>query len=141
VHGVKPGWCRVGFHYTMDDAEADFVTDAVAFVARFGTRFLPLYEFRLRSGTWAHREHTPEPPTFSLGAALEACPESSALPADVRAERYAAALREAHAWAGRLESVLEPAALDGELGELQYFAVAAGTVADDADDDAYCGGF
>ena len=141
VHGIKPGWCRVGFHYTMDDAEADFLIDAVAFVARFGTRFLPLYAFRLRSGTWAHREHTPERPTFSLEAALEACPEATALPAAVRAERYAAALREAHAWAERLEPALEPVALEGELGELQYFTVAAGTVADDADDDAYCGGF
>ena len=22
--GIKPGWCRVGFHYAMDDAEADY---------------------------------------------------------------------------------------------------------------------
>ena len=26
--GIKPGWCRVGFHYVMDDADADYVIDA-----------------------------------------------------------------------------------------------------------------
>ena len=41
--GIKPGWCRVGFHYAMDDAEAAFVVDAVQFVAAQGYRFLPLY--------------------------------------------------------------------------------------------------
>ena len=141
VHGVKPGWCRVGFHYTMDDAEADYLIEAVAFIARFGTRFLPLYEFRLRSGTWVHRAFTPERPDFSLAAALAARPEPTARPAAERSARYAAALREAHAWAERLEPELVPAALDGELGELQYFTVAAGTVSDNPDDEAYCGGF
>ncbi|MFV2008032.1 MAG: aminotransferase class V-fold PLP-dependent enzyme, partial [Longimicrobiales bacterium] len=32
--GIKPGWCRIGFHYVMDDAEANYVIDAVDFVAR-----------------------------------------------------------------------------------------------------------
>ena len=41
--GIKPGWCRVGFHYSMDDLEAGFITDAVEFVADQGHRFLPLY--------------------------------------------------------------------------------------------------
>ena len=141
VHGIKPGWCRIGFHYTHDDIEADYLIDAVTFVARYGSRFLPLYEFRLRSGTWTHREHTAEPPVFSLDAALAACPERATPSATERAERYASALREAHAWAERLEPELVSTTLDGELADLQYFAVAAGTVADDADDDAYCGGF
>ena len=43
--GIKPGWCRVGFHYTMDDVEAGFVMDAVEFVAEHGHRFLRLYAF------------------------------------------------------------------------------------------------
>ena len=41
--GIKPGWCRVGFHYAMDDLEAAFVMDAVEFIAEQGYRFLPLY--------------------------------------------------------------------------------------------------
>ncbi len=34
--GIKPGWCRVGFHYSMDDLEAGFIMDAVEFVAAHG---------------------------------------------------------------------------------------------------------
>ena len=46
--GIKPGWCRVGFHYAMDDLEAAFVMDAVEFIAEQGYRFLPLYRFDSR---------------------------------------------------------------------------------------------
>ena len=28
--GLKPGWCRLGFHYAMDDAEAVGVRDGIA---------------------------------------------------------------------------------------------------------------
>ena len=52
--GIKPGWCRVGFHYAMDDAEADFVIDAVEFVATHGYRFLPLYSFDANTGLLVH---------------------------------------------------------------------------------------
>ncbi len=141
VHGVKPGWCRVGFHFTMDDAEADYLIAAVAFVARHGERFLPLYRFGLRSGTWAHRDGHPEPAPLSLAAALS----RSALPAPPtpaeRAARYARYLAEAEALAEQLAAASPPAVLDGELGALQYFSLAEGVLADEAEDDAFCGGF
>lgn len=103
-HGVKPGWCRVGFHFTMDDAEADFVTEAVAFVAEHGARFLPLYAFDPATGTWTHREAAAEQPTFSLAAALAAPSPTppTPLPEPARRARYTEALAEAHAWAERL---------------------------------------
>ena len=31
--GMKPGWCRVGLHWVMDDDEADYVIAAVHFIA------------------------------------------------------------------------------------------------------------
>ncbi|MGB5626889.1 MAG: aminotransferase class V-fold PLP-dependent enzyme, partial [Woeseiaceae bacterium] len=34
--GLKPGWCRVGLHWVMDDAEANYVIEAVNFMAREG---------------------------------------------------------------------------------------------------------
>ena len=52
--GIKPGWCRVGFHFTMDDAEADYVIAAVNFVAEKGHLFLGLYDFDLHTGSWSH---------------------------------------------------------------------------------------
>ncbi|MDX1420270.1 MAG: aminotransferase class V-fold PLP-dependent enzyme [Rubricoccaceae bacterium] len=141
-HGVKPGWCRVGFHYTMDDAEAAYVTDAVSFVAEHGHRFLPLYRFRVRSGTWEHRDGRAEAPSFSLEAALRARPEPTARPESERRRRYHEALDEAAAVAERLtEQTSERAVLDGALGRHQYFAVAAGMLEEESADDAFCGGF
>ena len=70
LNGLKPGWARVGFHYTMDDAEVDFLIDAVAFLADHGLRFLPLYDFDIASGAWVHRDGRQEPLAFGLDAAL-----------------------------------------------------------------------
>ena len=55
-NGLKPGWCRLGFHFVHDDAEVEFIIAAVLFVADFGHRFLPLYDFDLRSGLWEMKE-------------------------------------------------------------------------------------
>ncbi len=123
-HGVKPGWCRVGFHYAMDDAEADFVIEAVALLAEYGRRFLPLYRFDLRSGAWTHRTDRPHLPAFSLADALAAAPQRlTARPERQRRTRYAAALAEARALADRLPDLPCDARLDGPLGDLQFFAL------------------
>jgi selenocysteine lyase/cysteine desulfurase len=125
-HGIKPGWCRVGFHFTMDDADADYVIEAVRFIARSGHRFLPLYRFDARTGSWQH--HAPhEPcPAFSLEAALQAGPLShGALPAVERVARYRGYLDEAERLAAELgepRAAAQPV-LDGQFGNLQFFSV------------------
>ena len=123
--GIKPGWCRVGFHYAMDDTEADYVIEAVLFVARQGHRFLPLYDFDPSTGLWAHRTHVEHHERFSLEAALECsgC-EQPKMPLATRQQLYATSLAEAAAWAARLG---EPAAtavtaIELEFGELQFFS-------------------
>jgi selenocysteine lyase/cysteine desulfurase len=142
VHGIKPGWCRVGFHYAMDDAEADYLIEAVAFVARHGRRFLPLYGFELASGVWTHRDAPPAPAPGSLAAALAGSIPAVA-PAMSVAERrslYDAALDEA----GKLAVSLVGPAMDGrlqdDLVDLQYFPVLEGAV-DAESNDGFCGGF
>jgi selenocysteine lyase/cysteine desulfurase len=124
--GIKPGWCRVGFHYAMDDVEAGFVIDAVEFVAGHGHRFLPLYAFDPATGAWSHREYEERHAPFSLDAALAAtgCDET-ALPAATRARLYAEFLREAQSWSERLG---EPVATGQppeavSFGQLQFFNV------------------
>jgi selenocysteine lyase/cysteine desulfurase len=125
--GIKPGWCRVGFHYSMDDAEAGFVTDAVEFVARHGHRFLPLYAFDPATGLWSHREYVEQHAAFSLDAALAASTcEATALPVAERQAFYARCLREAASWAERLGEPRPDAALPADaaqFGELQFFNV------------------
>jgi len=124
--GIKPGWCRVGFHYAMDDAEAAFVVDAVQFVAAQGYRFLPLYAFDPGTGMWSHREHRETHDEFSIEAAAEArgC-EVTARPLAEREHLYAESLAEAREWAGRLgEPAARPELLGtAQFGELQFFHV------------------
>ncbi|KAL5220707.1 hypothetical protein ABZP36_025420 [Zizania latifolia] len=51
-HGVRPGWTRVSLAYYTSTQEAEFVLDAIDFVASFGHRFLPLYDFDWETGDW-----------------------------------------------------------------------------------------
>ena len=124
--GIKPGWCRLGFHYVMDDAEAQYVIDAVDFVGEFGHLFLSLYEFDLVTGAWTHRDFRDTPPEFSLAEALAAGhPSDEPLSAEQRAEIYHRCLREARALATELNRTPAPesARLEGKLGDLQFFSM------------------
>lgn len=124
--GIKPGWCRVGFHFSMDDADAQFVIDSVDFVATHGYRFLPLYAFDPANGMWTHKEFVEQHARFSIDAALGTtggC-EESALPVAERNRLYAQCLAEARALA---EGLGEPpatatTAIEVEFGELQFFS-------------------
>lgn len=105
-HGIKPGWCRVGFHFVMDDADADYLIEAIAFVAQHGHRFLPLYEFDAHSGAWTHRGYHEARPHLSLEAAIEAQELGvTALPREARVRAYASYLQQAR----KLAEVLAPA--------------------------------
>jgi hypothetical protein len=125
-HGLKPGWCRVGLHYVMDDAEADYVIEAVETLADVAERFLPLYDFDLATGAWSHRKEVAAPRAFSLGAALCAQPHGpTALDADERRRRYRHYLDEARRLAdAQDEGPAGDHRLAGEAGELQYFRLA-----------------
>ncbi len=124
VHGLKPGWCRVGFHATMDDAEADFLIEAVAFVAEHGSRFLPLYRFAVESGAWVHVDTRLAPPDFGLAAALRPPDAPEQLSEAERRARYADALGEARALASRLAPARLGGRLHDDLVALQTFALA-----------------
>jgi selenocysteine lyase/cysteine desulfurase len=124
--GMKPGWCRIGLHWVMDDAEADYVIDAVEFLAREGHRYLSLYDFNLGTGTWQHKHGSSVLPNFSLAAALDSQEgEPAILSLALREQLYKHYLDEAQRFAERLRE--EPRAqcetIEGELGELQFFAL------------------
>ncbi len=123
--GIKPGWCRIGFHYTMDDVEADYVIAAVRLLAEYGHRLLPLYGFDPVSGAWRHHQDEEAPPPFSLDAALRAGPlSSSALPAEERAGMFTGYLEEARRLVERLgePTAIRDGVLDGRFGKLQFFS-------------------
>lgn len=53
--GVKPGWTRVSFPYYMSSEEFEFILAAIEFTAIYGQRFLPLYHFNWKTGSWTFR--------------------------------------------------------------------------------------
>jgi selenocysteine lyase/cysteine desulfurase len=125
-YGIKPGWCRVGFHYVMDDAEAEYVINAVDFVATRGFLFLPLYNFDLKLATWVHKEDNGLEETFDINVALEySGEESTQLSSDIRIQLYDNYLNEAHALSETLKSKAPQSTIvmEGELGKLQFFSL------------------
>ena len=124
-HGIKPGWCRVGLHFTMDDTDADYVIDAVRFVARAGHRFLASYRFDPMTGAWEHEAAREPRNVLSLAEALEAgAVHRTALPAGERAQRYGVLLAEAQQLADS-QVVTEPGTGEvhgGRFGALQFFS-------------------
>lgn len=52
--GIKPGWCRVNFHYLFSETEFEFICKAIEFIADYGYLFLEEYTFNVQSGEWTH---------------------------------------------------------------------------------------
>jgi len=124
--GLKPGWCRVGLHWVMDDAEANYVIEAVQFLAREGHKFLNLYDFDLATGTWVHKFTAGELPRFSLDQAISNVDgEPAILSLALREQLYRHYMTEAHKIADQIRNEPETklTSLGGDLGELQFFAM------------------
>ena len=129
--GIKPGWCRVSLHYTMDDIEADFILDAIEFVAEQGHHFLPLYDFDMHTGAWLHKADCGCMEGFSLDAALECTGyQSRTLSTAERTMLYSAFMSEAQHLAQELAAQQPPGEhhADSELEELKFFSVPAASV-------------
>ena len=102
-HGIKPGWCRVGFHFVFDDAEVEYLLSCVEFVAEHGHSFVNQYHFDAKSGGWQHKEWQQQAASFSLRDALQTeVPRPRALSVGKRQEAYLAYLDQAEKLARRL---------------------------------------
>ncbi|CAI8619126.1 unnamed protein product [Vicia faba] len=55
--GVKPGWTRVSFPYYMKEEDFEFILTAIEFLSIYGQRFLTLYKFDLKNGSWTIKKH------------------------------------------------------------------------------------
>jgi len=56
--GVKPGWVRLNFHYTLSEEEFQYMIDAIDFVIENADKFLPEYNFDFSTGDWFHIRET-----------------------------------------------------------------------------------
>ncbi|GJN13605.1 hypothetical protein PR202_gb00327 [Eleusine coracana subsp. coracana] len=55
-NGLKPGWTRLSFAYYLSKDEFKFILATIEFIAEYGHRFLPLYEFDWKTGDWTFRK-------------------------------------------------------------------------------------
>ena len=122
--GLKPGWCRIGMHWVMDDAEANYVIAAVDFIANHGHAFLQLYEFDSATGLWSHRKGNPVMAEFSLEAAVNGTSvDSIQIPSGQREREFERYLDHARELASELQA--DPAntsnVVADHLKDLQFF--------------------
>ncbi len=98
IIGIKPGWCRINFHYLFSEVEFEFVCQAIEFIANYGYLFLSEYTFNLHSGEWNNRNFketfTNEKPNIEsvLKLSLDDCFEEESID---REELYVDYLNEA----------------------------------------------
>nr|CCA24615.1 cysteine desulfurase putative [Albugo laibachii Nc14] len=52
---LKPGFTRFCIPYFMTQDEIDYILKAIHFVADHGWKFMPQYDFCIRTGEWSHK--------------------------------------------------------------------------------------
>ncbi|HMA61051.1 MAG TPA: aminotransferase class V-fold PLP-dependent enzyme [bacterium] len=52
--GIKPGWVRLNMHYTLSKQEFDYIVRAIRFIIDNGAKFLPFYQFNIKTGAWSN---------------------------------------------------------------------------------------
>jgi len=64
--GIKPGWARVNLHFSLQEYELEYLTQALEFICEHGYKFLPVYQWNCATGEWNHVDEIPEVPKFGL---------------------------------------------------------------------------
>lgn len=124
-NSIKPGWVRVGFHYSLSQDDFEFICDAIRFVAEHGYRFLSRYSMDMASGAWRHldeEEDDVRAPSACDAWNFKAEKFDTESAAAGRRTAYRQYLEEARALAEKAGSdELEYGSLEGELEELRFF--------------------
>lgn len=66
----KPGWVRFNLNYFIAEQEAEFILNAIEFVAEHGLRLMSLYEYDQTTDLWLYQGKKAD--TLELGAGLDA---------------------------------------------------------------------
>ncbi len=149
---LRPGFCRVSFHYSATIEFITYVTEAVRMVAKDGWKLLPLYTFNPDTAEWEHRMFTPSTQRMWLSdltvgrvdadhashrhRTAESCegltfvcqqvePDQSKLSASEIASYQATCLSEAEAWFRRVSSDVDVSRLGLQAGGGQRNIMAA----------------
>ena len=63
----KPGWVRFNLNYFIAEEEAEFILQAIEFVAKHGLRLMSLYEYDQTTDLWLYEGKKAEVMSLSLG--------------------------------------------------------------------------
>ena len=63
----KPGWVRFNLNYFIAEEEAEFILQAIEFVAKHGLRLMSLYEYDQTTDLWLYKGKKAEVMSLSLG--------------------------------------------------------------------------
>ncbi|WP_439106590.1 aminotransferase class V-fold PLP-dependent enzyme [Congregibacter sp.] len=74
---LRPGWVRLNFNYFIDEAEFQYLLNAIALVGEHGWRMLPYYYFDEALGVWRYQGQAMNlPADISQYNFLETVPEA-----------------------------------------------------------------
>ncbi len=125
--GFRPGFARLNLHYSMDEAELDYLIAALKFAVAHAHRFLPSYVFDIKSGIWEHRSLIGAEAANPIGLDIEtvyAGGDFVHAPLPTPVEKYREALADAESLAASLPEDFTPLRFVPEMEELLYFYVA-----------------
>ncbi len=74
---LRPGWVRLGFNYFIDEAEFDYLLNAIELVAEHGWRLLSNYRYCFERNVWVCGEGHHQGPSLCDWAFAEAQPDTS----------------------------------------------------------------
>ncbi len=80
LNGFKPGWTRLGLHYTLSSEEIAYTKKSLSAIAWFGALFMDRYHFDPYTGEWLHEERRDAPLTFDFDDVLRIAEGGSLLP-------------------------------------------------------------
>ena len=74
LNGMKPGWVRLNLHYSFSADEFDYICNALDYLIEKAFRFIPLYEFDIKSGEWQYKDAVDDRITLDFDQVLNAQP-------------------------------------------------------------------
>jgi selenocysteine lyase/cysteine desulfurase len=80
LNGFKPGWTRIGLHYTLSPEEIAYTKKSLSAIAWFGALFMDEYSFNPYTGEWLHEGEADEQAEFNFEQVLSLAEGGSILP-------------------------------------------------------------
>ena len=133
LNGFKPGWTRIGTHYTMSRQEASYLRKVLSAVGWFGPLYLDQYCFDPFSGDWYHtRDESAQKITLSIEDAF-ALPKEQSYESQLESEAdlyrlfenrleefyLLTAFKIVELFSRELQKPLEPSVTENLAGQLQ----------------------